>query len=111
MLQQHQRTPVSQSPITTECPEHHQPVVAVCKHDRALLCTSCLLSDAPHEGHSAVAVEHATTLLQQHLGELLDSLMARCRNMAAAPVQWKGQAALAEALSEMQCAFVKAEGR
>eukprot|EP01079_Euglenida_sp_SAG-EU17-18_P012968 gene12968-biopygen6655 len=93
------------------CPEHQQPVVALCEADGALLCTSCHTKpEAPHHGHTATSVDYSATLLGQQLAALLDGVMARGRDMATAAVEWKGQAAVAEFLSATQCALVEAEG-
>ena len=52
------------------CPEHHEPITAVCNADKALLCPSCLTQPGgSHNGPAATAVEHATPLLQQQLGQ------------------------------------------
>eukprot|EP01079_Euglenida_sp_SAG-EU17-18_P012797 gene12797-biopygen8737 len=81
------------------CPEHNQPVVALCEADGALLCASCQNQPgAPHKGHDATSVEHSAALLGQHLSKLLEGLLTKCRDMAAATVEWKGQAAVAEFL-------------
>eukprot|EP01079_Euglenida_sp_SAG-EU17-18_P012896 gene12896-biopygen4244 len=109
-MQRHARVPLDQAVPLTMCPDHKQPVVALCEADGALLCASCQMHPgAPHKGHNSTAVEHSATLLEQHLGTLLEGLMVRCRDMATAAVEWKGQAAVAEFLIEMQCALVEAE--
>eukprot|EP01079_Euglenida_sp_SAG-EU17-18_P012940 gene12940-biopygen5893 len=103
---------MDQAAPLTICPEQNQPVVALCAADGALLCPSCQnLPGLPHHGHTATAVEHSVPLQQQQLGTLLEGLLGRCRDMASAAVEWKGQAAVAEFLSETQCALVEAQGQ
>eukprot|EP01079_Euglenida_sp_SAG-EU17-18_P012941 gene12941-biopygen5987 len=63
-----------------------------------------------HHGHPATSVGHSTTLLGQQLGTLLEGLVAPCRDIASAAGEWKGQAAVAEFLSETQCALLEAQG-
>eukprot|EP01079_Euglenida_sp_SAG-EU17-18_P012979 gene12979-biopygen7089 len=94
VLRKHARIPVDKSVPLTMCRDHaDQPVSNVCEEcDGALLCASCQNQPgAPHKGHRATAVEHSATLLGQQLGTLLEGLLARCRAMATATVEWKGQ--------------------
>eukprot|EP01079_Euglenida_sp_SAG-EU17-18_P003150 gene3150-biopygen3274 len=109
--ERHARAPLDQAMPPTMCPEHQKPVAAVCEDDGALLCASCLTKvGSRHYGRQATSVEDSSKQLEQLLGTLLEGLRARCSATVTAAVEWPGQAAVAEFLSEAQCALVEAEG-
>eukprot|EP01079_Euglenida_sp_SAG-EU17-18_P005027 gene5027-biopygen4507 len=110
-LQRHRRVPLDQAGPQTMCPEHAQPVSAICECDGSLLCSGCHMQPgATHKGHGVTAVEHSAAQLAQKLATMLEGLLAQCRDIASAAVDWKGQATVAEFLSETQCALVEAQG-
>eukprot|EP01079_Euglenida_sp_SAG-EU17-18_P012889 gene12889-biopygen3831 len=113
VLQTHARAPVEQGDgsVPSLCPDHRLPIDAVCEMDRALMCASCHMQPgAPQHGHAATSTERSGLQLEQQLGTGMELLLAQCRGMATAGVEWKGQAAVADFLGEMQCALVEAEG-
>eukprot|EP01079_Euglenida_sp_SAG-EU17-18_P012837 gene12837-biopygen8837 len=86
------------------CPLHDQPITGLCDQDGALLCPSCQTS-APHRGHQFAAINQSLQVLQGLASTLLEELLADCRKLPLASVDWKAQLSVAEFISETQCAF------
>eukprot|EP01079_Euglenida_sp_SAG-EU17-18_P005337 gene5337-biopygen865 len=106
-LKSHVRVPADDVVTPTMCPLHGQPINALCDEDGALLCPSCQTS-AIHRGHQFTAIDQSLQVLQGLASTLLEELLADCRKLPLASVDWKAQLSVAEFISETQCAFASA---
>ena len=87
------------------CPEHGLPVHFLCDGDKALLCPSCAGLPA-HAGHRTSPLDQSTDALQDLAGTLMQEMLSSYKAIGTACVDWKGQVAVAQFLSECQCALI-----